>query len=555
MTAGLPTVAPLNTVWYKALFTYLPTAVSLAFDPMLKILASYHCMMGPYQTLNRRDAPSPSTLSIDYDMSPPHFQLMRALYHSNFPLAALTAALVVGRLLPIAFAGLFSATGVEFRDNSTEAIVFPTFGFTGPITGISLEMYYILADNLQRGLPLPEWTTSEYFVLSFADSADDLLSFSGPTHGIGIDVSCELVPSDNLKLSCDPSADAPSVTYCPGTYYITAVNDSCWEHVTPYNNVSLTQDFPHISGDCFLQSANCTGTFFAMWLQRPADTRPVNASSPSVDKVDAVALKCNLKENIVALNATVSGDGEITDFTITRRFTPLEVEALYPAYTPPTARLPHSFIDSIRKGLLAQDEDNDADDIRWLDYLARTLDPRLVRNGTAISHVPDTTYLAAAFEDVIRRLFAITVELNVDLLDYGDALDALLPAVVYPTRVVVSPVMFAIAAGILLFIMAVLVPLYWGSRGGRFKGHLPRSLGTMYALLYASNAKEECGSVQGRDPTERAEALRVLGYRYGFGVFVDASGKQHVGVHREVPSGSLYGERPKMAMAEISALT
>lgn len=554
MAAGLPTVAPLNSVWYKALFTYLPTAVSLTFDPMLKILASYHCMMSPYQTLNLHNAPSSSTLSIDYDKSPPHFQLMRSLHHRNFPLAALTAALVVGRLLPIAFAGLFSATGVEVSDNATNGIVYPTFGFTGPIEGISLEMYYILADNLQRGLPLPEWATPEYFVLDFYDFADNLHSFSGPTHGVGVDVSCEVLPSSNLRLSCDPSAAAPLVTYCPGTYYITAINDTCWAHVTPHNNISLAQDFPHITGDCFLQSANCAGTFYALWLQGPADDPRLKEFSPSSQGVDVVALKCYITENIVALNATVSAAGEITDVTTTRRFTPLQVDALYPAYTPPTARLPHTFIESIRRGLLAQDKDNDADNIGWLDYLALLLDPRLVRNGTEASHVPDTTHLAAAFEDLIRRLFAITMALNMDLLDYGDQQDVLLPAVVYPTRVVVSPLMFGIAVGILVFIIAVLGTLYCGRRGGRFKGHLPRSLGTMYALLYASNAKDECGSVQGRDPRERAAALGVLGYRYGFGRFEDVLGNQHVGVHREVPEGTLNREGPKTAMVESGAL-
>lgn len=554
MAAGLPTVAPLNSVWYKALFTYIPTAVSQSFDPILKMLASYHCMLGPYQTLNQRNAPSSSTLSIDYDKSPPHFQLLRSLHYGNFPLAALTAALVVSRVLPIAFAGLFSAIAVELQDNSTAAIVYPTFGFTGPIQGISLEMYYILADNLQRNLPLPEWATPEYFVLPFWDNAADLQSFSGPTHGVGIDVSCELVPSDTLHFSCDPSATAPSVTYCPGTYYISAINDPCWAHVSEYNNVSLTQEFQAITGDFLLQSANCAGTFFAMWLERPVDPRPLNTSSTYLHRIDTVTLKCNMTENIVALEATVSTAGEIAAATITHRFTELEVDALYPAYTLPTRRLPHSFIDSIRQGLLTDGEDNDADDIRWLDYLTGMLEPRLVRDGSDIWQLPDPTHLPTAFEDVMRRLFAITVALNEDLIDYGVEQDILLPAVVRPTRVVVSSVMFWIAMAILVFIMAVLVPLYWGSRRGQFKGHLPRSLGTMYALLYASNAKEECGSVQGQDPRERAAALKVLGHRYGFGRFVDVLGNQHVGVHREVPEGTLNREGPKTAMAESRVL-
>lgn len=504
---------------------------------MLTILASYHCMLGPYQTLNQLNAPSSTSLSIDYDKSPPHFQLVRAIRQKNLPLAALTTALLLSHVLAVAFAGLFSAKSFELKRNSTYGIIYPTFGFTRPIQGRSLEMYYILADNLERDLPLPPSVTEEYFVLDFEawDPSDDIKTYSGPSHGIGIDVSCALVASDSIHLACDPSSDVhiPSVVYCPENYYIT-VNDPCWAHVTPSNNVSLTQDFTTTSGDFFLQSANCSNTFFTMWLQRPADPHPPNMTSLYLHHLDTVLLKCLTVEKIVALDAITTADHVILDANVTRQLSVQEVSRMYPAYTSLADRLPHRFIESIRQGLLVEDEVNDADDIRWLNYLTATIDPSIVRNTTNITHIPDTAHLAAAFEDVYRRLFAITIGLNSDLLNYGDGDEVTLPVTIFIDKVLVSGLMYKIAAAILFFIMAVLVSLYWGNRRRRFEGHLPRSLGAMYSLLYASNAQEECGIVEGRDPKERAKALGERGHLYGFGEFYKNEDR-HVGIYREPP--------------------
>lgn len=101
--------------------------------------------------------------------------------------------------------------------------------------------------------------------------------------------------------------------------------------------------------------------------------------------------------------------------------------------------------------------------------------------------------------------------------------------------------MYAISVGILGFIMVVLMLLYGSGRGGRFNGHLPLSLGTMYALLYASTAKNDCGEVLGRDPEERAKALNDRGHRYAFGRF-EADGKRHFGIHRVEGSPLVNGE-------------
>lgn len=477
---------------------------------------------------------SRKSLTIEYDTSPPAFQLLRSIRQGNIPLAALVIALVLAHGLAIAFAGMFSAISVEFTDPSYSGAVFPTFGISGPIQGQSLEMYYILADHLDHDFPLPTFVTNDFFVLDFniKDGRDDIEMISGPTHGVGINVSCGVVEPDKVHLSCDQSSglSVPSVTYCPDSYFV-ALDDACWPHPLRDGSISSTQEVMLTSGDFFIQSANCSSTFFAMWAERPADPNPPNTNTSSLylPRLDSVILKCTTVENIVDLHGMMTVEGDILGSDITRVFSAEEVTALYPAYTKSSDRLPQSFIESIRQGILADTDFDDQYNMVWFDYLATTIDSEIVRTLTNITHIPHTTGLANAFEIVYRQLFAITIGLNQGLLFHGDPVSMDLPTTLLRNRVTMNTTMYAISVGILGFIMVVLVLLYWGRRGGRFDGHLPISLGTMYALLYASTAKNDCGEVLGENPKERERALDDRGHRYAFKSFV-VDGKRHVGV-------------------------
>lgn len=90
-----------------------------------------------------------------------------------------------------------------------------------------------------------------------------------------------------------------------------------------------------------------------------------------------------------------------------------------------------------------------------------------------------------------------------------------------------SVYMLAIAATILIYTIVVLVVLYSWQRP-RVVGHVPTSLAGMYALLYASNAKDYCGF--GRTPEERAQSL---GGMYSYEGFKAEDGARRFGVYRE----------------------
>jgi hypothetical protein len=115
-TAGLPTVAPTNSFGYKILWSYIPTALGMAIEPLLVLLGAYACMVGPYETLKKGlgQARSSRSLVLDYDKSPPHFQLWQSLRVRNFVLSALTIAILAVNFLAVALGGLFSSSSELF---------------------------------------------------------------------------------------------------------------------------------------------------------------------------------------------------------------------------------------------------------------------------------------------------------------------------------------------------------------------------------------------------------------------------------------------------------
>lgn len=80
-------------------------------------------------------------------------------------------------------------------------------------------------------------------------------------------------------------------------------------------------------------------------------------------------------------------------------------------------------------------------------------------------------------------------------------------AVVVMGRVTLGRPMFIIAATTLVYKIMLLMVLYFGLRHPGVVIHQPTSLAAMWATLYASNAKEECAVVHGREnPCARATA-------------------------------------------------
>lgn len=207
ISTGLTTFAPLNSVKYKIIFTYIPVAVGLTTEPLLIAIATCRYMFAPYAALDAGPTSSPKSLALDFDKSPPHFQLFRALRTCNFSLAGLTAMILLSNVLAVALVGLFSARTGKFHDRiPVSTYAFPTLlkNFSTPAS----DMYFLLDESLSNDSTRSKaltWTTDLYYVVRLLPTAapPGLEEYNVTTLGIGVDIQCTPVAADKITLTCD----------------------------------------------------------------------------------------------------------------------------------------------------------------------------------------------------------------------------------------------------------------------------------------------------------------------------------------------------------------
>lgn len=546
---GLPTFAPTNSFKYKTIFSYIPIVISMGVEIVLVSLGSCFCMLAPYKALHGSGTSS-SPLTMDYDKSPPHFQVFRSLRDRDIALAALTTGILLSNVLAVAFAGLFSPTSLEFTIQS-QVQIHPSPTFKGNFTEPALESYYTLSGNLSGYIPIPSWTTTDYYVVPFFPVASNgIHQYQAPTWAVGAEIKCEFVPEEIITLTCLHYPGPETTTNCTysgeGSFdsnYIT-VDDPCWRHLDPSRfdnntNAPWTQRWNSPTGDAFVRSLDCPETFFMVWAERPANPNPTMGERKMLlylDNLEAVILKCEATETVAKLTATVNNMQQVLSTEDLQPLSTDEITAFYPPNTSSSARLVPTFLDTVltsvlSSGILKAGGYNH--NIQWFNYLLATLEPSLVRNKTNVTHIPDTENLVTTVEDVFRRLFATNLALySKDVFDMGALTEVPAPAVVQRDRVQVNFVMFVLGTAIMVYIMAVITMLYLLKRQ-ELPGQLPVSLAGMYALLYASNAKGECGRVPGSTPRKRAKRLMEIEGKYSYGTFIGENGVSHVGVYRE----------------------
>lgn len=150
--------------------------------------------------------------------------------------------------------------------------------------------------------------------------------------------------------------------------------------------------------------------------------------------------------------------------------------------------------------------------IHWESSHMISLHPDVVQKRQNITRIPRPDILPNAFEDTISRLYAIWLRIYAeDLLQYEDAANTIeLEGRVLRGNVAVSTPMFATIVGILGYSTIVIIFLYPGPQWERRVAHLPTSLAAMWAHLYASDAKELCGKISGRNVEERLKKLNTF---------------------------------------------
>lgn len=536
-STGLPLSANLSSFPRKVVFSFIPIAIGMAAEPIFITIAICQCMIAPYAMLTRGTPTSSEALAVDFDKSPPHFQIVRSLRTRNIPLAALTLSILLCNVLAVALAGLFTITDRPL--DSTEVVTYPNpIVFTNKILP-EQEMYHVLAEQLSGHSDDLPFTTPEYYMIPvLANSRVVVEQFEASTIGVGLDVNCSLIPEEDITLTCvDALCDREESAPRDLPYDYTAfVDNPCWPllgSTRPYRPPNRTDHYTWkgLSHDNIVQSSRlCQNDFFPLWVERSLNSKvagSVNRTNGNT-YLDSLIMQCRAVQKAVQLDIVVSKNSRLKNVSPVRALNPEEMTQLYKSTS--TDQLSLTFFGRIDAALQTRNT-LDRHNMRWMNHLMRVIEPKIVRNS---SHIPDRAHVVSAFEEVYRRLFVIFLKLSEDdVVILGSPETIVVKATVTAWRVDVSRVMYCLAGSIILVMVVVLVLLYWHRQ--QTVGYLPTTLAGLYALLYASNAKEECGELYGRDPAERAKNLQDVGGLYACGRFADG---EHYGVHR---TGKLAG--------------
>lgn len=542
-------------------------------EPAWVVLGSYACMVGPYEILSRASGKRKSTksLALDYDKTPPHFQLWQAVKVGNFVLFAITIAILLANLLAVAFGGLFSPNAHEFKITqemnrfSAPLIVqnisdVTDWGYIKPRP----EMYYILAGNLSQNSTLPSWTTPDLYILPFSSAGpqSEIINRQGTTFGFGANVSCQLMPDDTLSRNTTVDEITYPV-YTPGgiLYNELDLKHPCWVDRMKGSELRPGSWFRWIEEanpavDFFLQSPVCNGTFFVGWGERPGDPHPTNFTYPYLNRTDYVVLTCTSTLKIQEVMASVDKADNVLSYDVLNTLSHSDTNKYFGWHSKDPAT---DFESSFQAFIAAELQmlstgwqlpingepigtHFNPHPLDWINNLMVHTKPELRRpHLTNVSHVPDSKYTAKAFEDVYKSLFAIYLQLYADtLFQLGKSQKVLGSVTIMEDRVEISTPMFGIAAGILVFFIVVVLYVYW-MRPGHNLSHLPTTLAATYTLLYASNAMEDSEKLSGRSPKERAVKLEGLGNTYGYGFFVGWDKHRHFGVYKEEEVSPIEG--------------
>lgn len=533
---GFRALAPTNSIWYKVLYSYLPIAVTMAAEPIIVSITSRVCMLVPYTLLAKKASCNPTALTLDFDQSPPHFQFIRSIRARHLPLTALNIAIFLCNVLAIVLAGHFSETSMSV-DVHLPVETFPTPNFSG-FTVPRQDMYYALAEyfntsaySVQFEIP---WTTPEYYILPYhlINSTRDVMHYRTPTLGISLKVECSLVPAKDITFRCgNPGCGASSSSKLD---YSLVVNDPCWDY-RPGN-----YSWKGLSHDNIIRSSNCSNMFFPIWVEQPWNLDPKNGNIYK-NHLEAVIMNCTTIETVVELE-TIGDMNDVRVSELRRNFSQEEIKSLY---TPGGAQLATTFNKIVIDGIQAE-KSFDSHKIRWLNSLMRTWFPSIVRTDRNMTHLPNMGFISHAFTTIYARLFLVSLsQAAQDIIDLGTPETIITQGQIRADGVHMQLEMVIITLLMIGGIMVLLLFVYYHC--WQPVGYVPLHLAGMYALLYASNAKEECGKLRGRNPAERAAALGDFKGTYMCGRFGGDKNDTHYGVHR---TGSLENSGTELESLE-----
>lgn len=577
-TNGLPLPSTIKLV-QNILENYIPTALATLIEPMWVMINRLLCMLQPIEELRKCKAEAKSSIDLDYSSLPPQLTVFKALKSRHFVLAMVCAMALLSNLLAIAFAGIFNQDLVEMQRAATftppfEMKFVSINGSIGPKStqeygsrepsgayrgGNSQDQYLIAESNWTRGTPLPAWTNEKMFYLPYRASelVDETnnTQYEAHTLAFGAELDCETLQygvdylartrkersniwvdfnttarQDSRIVGCAANMSAglhygPNRPGIPGLINETCVRGPSATEMTfkPEAAANATQN----------QKDACMTTVVLAWLRAPDGTCS-GFPDRNLTSANSLFIRCRPRlvtsQGIVRTNAA----GRLQQPVETTTVATVDETSSRGMFSNDPLNLIGQSNQYLFK-FLSGGWHNDSHAEDYMNYFAaREINSSRLVNPAA--SVPTLEDVQIPLGKAYSRLFAIWLGANKEklLVPRSDQTGPSIRGWIVSTerRLFLSTPMFAISEAILA-IYAVVAIIVYLRRPGRYLARMPTSMAAIISLFAASAAVQDMRQTSHLNKKGRAEHLRLLDSRYGYGSYIGGDdGRVHIGIEK-----------------------
>jgi hypothetical protein len=546
---------------------YIPIAFATFVEPFWLLLNKLLCLLQPYEQLRRGHAQGSNTIHLDYASLPPQLLFLRAARAKHYVMCLVCFMVISANVLAVAMSGMLYEDAMTMaksanlslprvpRFHSLEGTSTYPVGtvmevtYDGPVT---YDQFFYLQSNLTAGTPLPPWVDEERGYLA--------VSTQNIKQNSTINVQ---TTAFTTSLQCRPLYSRGSENYTlewvggdggGAVLKVALMNQGSLVRCTDFQ-ASLVASFGayaqletlknaqpgHVALEIATMLASngtdeddlfCRQHMLAGWIRTDWE---LSGGGESVSGDPYMNVTSQNETVILCRPKLIMGPAEIQVDTTGR--VQKQISANLSAYDTEqyfqncsefdlTAQV-HQFLPDMGAVWHADKYPSD-----FLNYLIAksTNDTSLLDPS---SPVPTHDHAIAQVSTLYRRLFALFIGTNQDLLFAKSGPDTLTPAQILTpeTRILFSTPAFIIVQTILACYIATTIFFYL-RRPWKILPRLPLTVASNMAFFAASRAFEESAIVRDRYGDKASAGLRNT-WTWAYGSFLGPDGKPYVGIERD----------------------
>lgn len=515
-------------------------------------------MLQPLEELRNCNAKASKSIELDYSSLPPQLVLFKALKSKHFVLTAVCAMALLSNLLAVAFAGLFNQQLVFVHH---QASFRPPFdlkfgGFDGSMGpdelsqfpenlpsgayrgGQGRDQFLIAHSNYSVNTPLPAWIDNRMFYLPvFTEDASPVppnaTRFAADTRAFGARLECEALEwgkniekFNNFQNVTIPDDSGNVVCHSRVAYNPTCSNETSAMEVT----VSLV---PRANATQH-ETNVCTSAVIMGWMRFSPEKCPKGNATPFNPK-NALFIRCRTKLITGKASIQVDAGGRLQH--------PAEELVLDAKSVNDSPELftngSHDLIRQSNRMIFPDIGSGGQHNTTFL--TSDTMNFFMMRelNSTRLidpkQPLPTFDEVMDPLNKVYSKLFAIWLGRARKHLLVPSAKEGVPPLEGYriepEQRLFLTFTMFIISELILCIYVIVAIWVYV-RRPGQYLARLPTSIAAVIALFAGSAAVQDMKHTSHLDKKGRARHLKEVDARYGYGNYVGADGRVHIGIEK-----------------------